>query len=168
MAIGLPTVMSKIGDPAHRTSGSLVRRVSAQPSVYSHGVEIAPECGQLPLQVLGNPIKKPIQILGREAPDEPLHKGKTKLAMNPDYTPSYPVARKIVTRLKNMEVTYSLRVQAMRSHGQKTWLYVSFPLALAAAVTVTNNVRVVQTPYHAPDVMAMVLVVEFDGDKIEQ
>ena len=55
----------------------------------------------------------------------------------------------------------------MRSHGQKTWLYVSFPLALAA-VTVTNNVRVVQTPYYAPNVMAIVLVVEFDGDKIEQ
>ena len=56
----------------------------------------------------------------------------------------------------------------MRSHGQKTRLYVSFPLALAAAITVPNNVRVVQTPYYAPDVMAIVLVVEFDGDKIEQ
>ena len=33
-----------------------------------------------------------------------------------------------------MEVTYPLRVQAMRSHGQKPWLYVSFPLALAAAI----------------------------------
>jgi len=35
---------------------------------------------------------------------------------------------------KNMEATYPLRVQAMRSHGQKPRLYVSFPLALAAAI----------------------------------
>jgi hypothetical protein len=35
---------------------------------------------------------------------------------------------------KNMEVTYPLRVQAMRSRGQKPRLYVSFPLALAAAI----------------------------------
>ena len=35
---------------------------------------------------------------------------------------------------KKMEVTYPLRVQAMRSHGQKPRLYVSFPLALAAAI----------------------------------
>ena len=33
-----------------------------------------------------------------------------------------------------MEVTYPLRVQAMRSHGQKHRLYVSFPLTLAAAI----------------------------------
>jgi hypothetical protein len=33
-----------------------------------------------------------------------------------------------------MEATYPLRVQAMRSHGQKPRLYVSFPLALAAAI----------------------------------
>jgi hypothetical protein len=33
-----------------------------------------------------------------------------------------------------MEVTYPLRVQAMRSRGQKPRLYVSFPLALAAAI----------------------------------
>ena len=35
---------------------------------------------------------------------------------------------------KKMEVTYPLRVQAMRSRGQKPRLYVSFPLALAAAI----------------------------------
>jgi hypothetical protein len=35
---------------------------------------------------------------------------------------------------KIMEVTYPLRVQAMRSRGQKPRLYVSFPLALAAAI----------------------------------
>jgi hypothetical protein len=35
---------------------------------------------------------------------------------------------------KKMEVTYPLRVQAMRSRGQKPRLYVSFPPALAAAI----------------------------------
>ena len=35
---------------------------------------------------------------------------------------------------KKMEATYPLRVQAIRSHGQKPRMYVSFPLALAAAI----------------------------------
>ena len=35
---------------------------------------------------------------------------------------------------KNMEATYPLRVQAIRSRGQKPRMYVSFPLALAAAI----------------------------------
>ena len=35
---------------------------------------------------------------------------------------------------KKMEVTYPLRVQAMRSRGLKPRLYVSFPLALASAI----------------------------------
>jgi hypothetical protein len=34
----------------------------------------------------------------------------------------------------NMEATYPLRVQAIRSRGQKPRMYVSFPLALAAAI----------------------------------
>lgn len=33
-----------------------------------------------------------------------------------------------------MEAIYPLRVQAIRSRGQKPRLYVSFPLALAAAI----------------------------------
>jgi len=33
-----------------------------------------------------------------------------------------------------MQTTYPLRVQAIRSRGQNTRLYVSFPLALAAAI----------------------------------
>lgn len=33
-----------------------------------------------------------------------------------------------------MESVYPLRVQAIRSRGQKPRLYVSFPLALAAAI----------------------------------
>lgn len=32
------------------------------------------------------------------------------------------------------ETTYPLRVQAIRSRGQKPRLYISFPLALAAAI----------------------------------
>jgi len=35
---------------------------------------------------------------------------------------------------KKMQTTYPLRVQAIRSRGQNTRLYVSFPLALAAAI----------------------------------
>jgi hypothetical protein len=35
---------------------------------------------------------------------------------------------------KEMQTTYPLRVQAIRSRGQNTRLYVSFPLALAAAI----------------------------------
>ena len=35
---------------------------------------------------------------------------------------------------KKLEVTYPLRVQAIRSRGQKPRMYVSFPLALAAAI----------------------------------
>lgn len=34
----------------------------------------------------------------------------------------------------NIETTYPLRVQAIRSKGQQPRLYVSFPLALAAAI----------------------------------
>ena len=33
-----------------------------------------------------------------------------------------------------MSTTYPLKVQAMRSHGQQPRFYVSFPLALAAAI----------------------------------
>ena len=33
-----------------------------------------------------------------------------------------------------METTYPLKIQAIRSHGQQPRLYVSFPLALAAAI----------------------------------
>jgi hypothetical protein len=37
-------------------------------------------------------------------------------------------------RKKPMNTTYPLRVQASRSQGQQPRLYVSFPLALAAAI----------------------------------
>jgi hypothetical protein len=35
---------------------------------------------------------------------------------------------------KKMETTYPLKIQAIRSRGQQPRLYVSFPLALAAAI----------------------------------
>jgi hypothetical protein len=37
-------------------------------------------------------------------------------------------------RSNKMQTSYPLRVQAIRSRGQKPRLYVSFPLALAAAI----------------------------------
>ena len=36
--------------------------------------------------------------------------------------------------MENMQTTYPLKVQAIRSRGQQPRLYVSFPLALAAAI----------------------------------
>ncbi len=43
-------------------------------------------------------------------------------------------ARKIVRFNQKMPTNYPLRVQAIRSRGQKVRLYVSFPMALAAAL----------------------------------
>jgi hypothetical protein len=36
--------------------------------------------------------------------------------------------------LEKMQTTYPLRVQAIRSKGQNVRLYISFPMALAAAI----------------------------------
>ena len=36
--------------------------------------------------------------------------------------------------MKSMQTTYPLKVQAIRSKGQQPRLYVSFPLAVAAAI----------------------------------
>jgi hypothetical protein len=41
---------------------------------------------------------------------------------------------KSAIRSKQMPTSYPLRVQAIRSRGQNPRLYVSFPLALAAAI----------------------------------
>jgi hypothetical protein len=41
---------------------------------------------------------------------------------------------KTATQLRKMQTSYPLRVQAIRSRGQNPRLYVSFPLALAAAI----------------------------------
>jgi hypothetical protein len=38
-----------------------------------------------------------------------------------------------------MQTTYPLKVQAMRSKGQQPRFYVSFPLALAAAIGLTGG-----------------------------
>jgi len=37
-------------------------------------------------------------------------------------------------KVKKMQTTYPLKIQAIRSRGQQPRLYVSFPLALAAAI----------------------------------
>lgn len=42
-----------------------------------------------------------------------------------------------------MQTTYPLRVQAIRSRGQNPRLYVSFPLALAAAIGMEPGEEVV-------------------------
>jgi hypothetical protein len=44
------------------------------------------------------------------------------------------MTRKLVMQSKKMKTSYPLRVQAIRSRGQNPRLYVSFPLALAAAI----------------------------------
>jgi hypothetical protein len=41
---------------------------------------------------------------------------------------------KIGNQLSPMSTTYPLKIQAIRSQGQQPRLYVSFPLALAAAI----------------------------------
>jgi hypothetical protein len=61
-------------------------------------------------------------------------KGIIKLDMELDYTLAYKTQEKSFIYSKNMEATYPLRVQAIRSRGQKPRMYVSFPLALAAAI----------------------------------
>jgi len=39
-----------------------------------------------------------------------------------------------IKKCKKMQTTYPLKIQAIRSQGQQPRLYVSFPLALAAAI----------------------------------
>jgi hypothetical protein len=41
---------------------------------------------------------------------------------------------KAILKTKKMQTTYPLKVQVMRSQGQQPRFYVSFPLALAAAI----------------------------------
>jgi hypothetical protein len=41
---------------------------------------------------------------------------------------------KMQNRTEKMPTTYPLKIQAIRSQGQQPRLYVSFPLALAAAI----------------------------------
>jgi hypothetical protein len=44
------------------------------------------------------------------------------------------IPAKTAIRSNKMQTSYPLRVQAIRSRGQNPRLYVSFPLALAAAI----------------------------------
>ena len=55
-------------------------------------------------------------------------------AMKLVYRLAYMIPAKTSIRSNNMRTSYPLRVQAIRSRGQNPRLYVSFPLALAAAI----------------------------------
>ena len=50
------------------------------------------------------------------------------------YRLAFSMQAKTSIRSKEMQTSYPLRVQAIRSRGQNPRLYVSFPLALAAAI----------------------------------
>ena len=54
--------------------------------------------------------------------------------MTLDYNLALRTTRNIGLQSKKMKTSYPLRVQAIRSRGQNPRLYVSFPLALAAAI----------------------------------
>jgi hypothetical protein len=50
------------------------------------------------------------------------------------YRLAYTMPAKTANPSRKMSTSYPLRVQAIRSRGQNPRLYVSFPLALAAAI----------------------------------
>jgi hypothetical protein len=56
--------------------------------------------------------------------------------MQLEYTPALTTPEKNAQLSKNMQTTYPVKVQASRSKGQQPRFYVSFPLALAAAIGV--------------------------------
>jgi len=56
---------------------------------------------------------------------------------------------------------------AFKNDIKKTY-FLSDPERMNMPVTVTNGVRIVQTPRFAPDAMASVIVVEYAGDKVER
>ena len=51
-------------------------------------------------------------------------------------------ASKIENKGKKMQTSYPLKIQAIRSQGQQPRLYVSFPLAVAAAIGLNPGDRV--------------------------
>src|SRR6266478_8279044 len=61
-------------------------------------------------------------------------KGMIGLDMKLVYSLAYDAPEKSILHSKKMQTSYPLRVQAIRSRGQNPRLYVSFPLALAAAI----------------------------------
>jgi alpha-L-fucosidase len=60
-----------------------------------------------------------------------------------------------------------MKLPAFKNEIKKVYL-LSDPSQTNIPVTYANGTRVVQTPHFAPDVMASVLVVEFNGDKLER
>ena len=60
--------------------------------------------------------------------------GRIRAGMELDYRLACAVSRKKLNDPKNMQTTYPLRIQAIRSKGQQPRLYISFPGALAAAI----------------------------------
>src|SRR5712664_1076249 len=61
-------------------------------------------------------------------------KGMIRLDTELVYRLAYETPGKSIPLLKKMQTSYPLRIQAIRSRGQNPRLYVSFPLALAAAI----------------------------------
>src|SRR5947199_6061612 len=61
-------------------------------------------------------------------------KGMNRLDIELVYRLAYETPEKSILHSKKMQTSYPLRVQAIRSRGQNPRLYVSFPLALAAAI----------------------------------
>jgi alpha-L-fucosidase len=59
------------------------------------------------------------------------------------------------------------KLPAFKNEIKKVYL-LSDPNRTDFPVTVTNGVHIVQTPHYAPNVMATVLVVEINGDKVER
>jgi hypothetical protein len=57
-------------------------------------------------------------------------------AMQLEYTPALTTQLRKHNTLKKMQTTYPVKIQASRSKGQQPRFYVSFPLALAAAIGV--------------------------------
>jgi len=57
-------------------------------------------------------------------------------AIKLDYTPALTKPSKKSIKNQKMQTTYPVKVQASRSKGQQPRFYVSFPLALAAAIGV--------------------------------
>ncbi len=60
-----------------------------------------------------------------------------------------------------------MKLPAFKNEIKKVYL-LSDPQQTNIPVTTANGARIVQTAHYAPDVMASVLVVEFDGDKLEK
>jgi len=56
--------------------------------------------------------------------------------MKLDYNPALTSQAKKLKKNNEMQTTYPVKVQASRSKGQQPRFYVSFPLALAAAIGV--------------------------------